>query len=135
MPSSVCYHAYSSVAYTTAINAAVVPIVKPGRITAIHIQFVGVGGASGGDTVWDVTKNAQAGGSATPYTTNNPQRESLVASLHKRHGASEVVTESRIITNISIPVSVGDNINVGCLLTGGTALAQGILGVNIYVAE
>lgn len=131
---TVCYVAYYSTATASTSNGAVVPIVRAGRITAIEITYMAVGGAGNGFELVELVKNQAAGGTGQS-TVNNPQRELVLATLQAGCGNVAVVTQRTMVDNISIPVAVGDNLNLGNVLQSGTAPTLGIASAKVYVAE
>lgn len=131
---TVCYSGYWSTATASASNASSIPIVRAGTITAIDLTWMGSGGAANGYELVECILNQAAGGTGVT-TVNNPQRQLTLASLGVPVAASTVASGRQMITNVSIPVAVGDLLNTGNVLLTGTAPSNGFVFVKFYVLE
>lgn len=135
MSQTVVYRAYAAAVGAGVTNAAQIPIVRAGRITAVLVSIVGIGGAGTGVMALEVVKNQNAGGTAGTNQINNPQRELSVAATQVPWNTSAAGGCIAQVANVSIPVIVGDYINIGTTNLSGTAASPCFFQVDLYVLE
>lgn len=135
MATTVCYRLYSSAWAAGVSNAATAQIVKSGRITAISWDILGTGGGAGGLVGVELNINAPAGASTGVFGVNNPQRTIIAGQAAIMFGTSTPRDFNYQHSNISIDVKAGDYLNMGSILTSGTAPATMVGGCCVYVLE
>lgn len=127
-----CYQIYSSTLTATSVSQTSLQVVRKGRIigVAATVYLLGAAGGTGG-MHFGIEKNTNGG---TTSGVNNPQRQAQIARCAGGWNVSTATFINFSIPAISIPVEVGDVLNLSSVLTG-TAPAAGIGYFSVYVEE
>lgn len=137
MANTVCYQFYNGTVAAGVQNAASALVARAGRITCITWSVAGVGAAATGLLTIEGKLNTAAGGLGGTTTINNPPRQQnlFCSTVTFPITAPPSGSSLNTIDNISIPVIVGDTINIGTGLSLGTAPTSAALWANVYVLE
>jgi len=113
-------------------NMAELPIVAKGKIGAINLHAVGIGGAAS-DTRVQLAVVKNTGGDS--LETNNPQREIVVGAHAFYAPTSASFTANQFLGGLGIDVAVGDRLILANQFEGGTTLLGNEAAADIYVSD
>lgn len=127
-----CYQIYSSTLTATSTSQQTLQVVKKGRIVGVLAAIFHLGaGGGGGQMTYSLSKNTNGG---TVDGVNNPQRNAAIAHFAGAWSTSSGAAFNQSVPALSIPVEVGDVINLSTVLLN-TAPTTGVGYFTIYVEE
>lgn len=131
---TICYHLYSSLT-TFAAGMGQTQVVRDGRLIGVRLHWTaiaGAGGTFGGNASAMLNQNT-----TNDSVTNNPPRETFLASLFLWSAAGTSVTTGSTAPYIplNVPIRAGDLITINAGNAGTAAPASSHLACDFYVVE
>lgn len=129
---TVCYHLYTALT-TFAAGMGQTQIVRAGRLVGVRMSWkaiAGAGGTFGGNASAMMNQN-----SVNDSVTNNPPRETFLASLYTWAGAGVASAAEGPFVPLNVPVRPGDLITINAGNSGAAAPASSHLAVDFYIME